>query len=310
MPINTAYQAVSTGTAPAPLRSILRAAQAVSPSLAAWAAERLFFTPAHRPVPAEAHALLGAARRYSLLVEGRRVEGWRWGKGPVVYLVHGWGGTAGRLAAFVTPLLDAGFSVVAFDAPGHGASGRGMSSMPEFARALRAVTAVYGTPHAIIAHSLGAAATGLAVHLGLRPRRLVLLAPPVNPAGFVHPFAEALGLSPETVRRLQSRSEHRLRIRWSELDVRRMAPAGPLPLLVVHDRDDQTVPFTEGASIADTWDGSLYETAGLGHGGILRDPAVVAEVVSFVSAPSDADPPTHDDAARLEWALFNRDRRW
>ncbi len=303
--------AVRAGTAPAALRDTLRAVQAVSPSLAAWAAERLFFTPARRPVPAAANTLLGTGSRFSLSVEGRRVEGWRWGHGPVVYLVHGWGGNAGRLAAFVRPLLDVDFAVVAFDAPGHGSSGRGMSSMPEFARALHAIARVYGSPHGIIAHSLGAAATGLALHWGLRARRLVLLAPPVNPADYVMPYAQALGLTPRTVEVLKIRSERRLRHRWADLDVRRMAPEDPVPLLVIHDRDDETVRLADGAAIADTWEGALHQTSGLGHSGILRDPAVVSEVVKFVSAPSDAGSPSpRDDGAWLEWALFNRDQRW
>jgi pimeloyl-ACP methyl ester carboxylesterase len=306
---STTYQAVLNGTAPAPLRWTLAAAQAIAPGLVAWLGERLFFTPTRRPPPGEVRALLDRGRRFSLLADGRRVEGWRWGHGPVVYLVHGWGGNAGRLAGFVEPLLDRGYSVVAFDAPGHGASGRGMSSMPEFARALRAVTVVYGAPHAIIAHSLGAAATALATQWGLRPGRLVLLAPPADPAAYVGPFAESLGLNDRVVVRLKDRSERRLRFRWSDLDVRRMAPADVIPLLVVHDRDDRTVSFAEGAAIADTWDGRLHETAGLGHSGILRDAAVLEEVVRFVTGDPHSDPAARGDAARLEWMLFNREER-
>jgi pimeloyl-ACP methyl ester carboxylesterase len=285
--------------------------QAVTPGFAAWLGERLFFTAPRRPVSDEARALFGRGRRFTLLAEGRRVEGWRWGHGPVVYLVHGWGGHAGRLSAFVPPLLEAGYSVVAFDAPGHGASDRGMSSMVDFARALRAVAAAYGTPHAIIAHSLGAAATGLAVHWGLRPRRLVLLAPPADPGSYILPFAGALGLDADVVERLRTRSEHRLRFSWGDLDVRRMAPADDLPLLVVHDREDETVPFGEGNAIADTWDGRLHATSGLGHGGILRDASVVSEVTAFVTeTEAGAAPADQSDGAQLEWALFYRDSRW
>jgi hypothetical protein len=43
---------------------------------------------------------------------------------------------------------------------------------------------------------------------------------------------------------------------------------------------------------------------------VLRDPAVVDKVVDFVAAKADSDQPARDDAARLEWALFNRDERW
>ena len=44
---------------------------------------------------------------------------------PAVYLVHGWGGWRWQLDAFVAPLVEAGFRVVAFDAPSHGDSDPG-----------------------------------------------------------------------------------------------------------------------------------------------------------------------------------------
>ena len=68
---------------------------------------------------------------------GQRVAGWSWGDGPAVYLVHGWAGVGGQLAAFVPPLLAGGFRVVTFDAPGHGASAGRRSSIIHFADALR-----------------------------------------------------------------------------------------------------------------------------------------------------------------------------
>jgi pimeloyl-ACP methyl ester carboxylesterase len=155
------------------LRWASRALQAVAPAVAVGVAERLFFTPPRPRASAALHNFLGTGRCFELRVEHRRVVGWRWGEGPLVYLVHGWGSRGGRLEAFVRPLLEAGFGVVTFDAPGHGASGRGMSSMPEFARAIHAVVEREGTAHAVIAHSLGAAATALAVSWGLTAERLV-----------------------------------------------------------------------------------------------------------------------------------------
>jgi pimeloyl-ACP methyl ester carboxylesterase len=58
------------------------------------------------------------------------------------------------------------------------------------------------------------------------------------------------------------------------------------PLLLVHDRQDAETSWADSAAIAQAWPGSrLVTTTGLGHRRILRDPAVVAEVVGFVAAP-------------------------
>ena len=48
---------------------------------------------------------------------GHRSAGQSWGSGPLVYLVHGWGGCRAHMAVFVKPLVAAGYRVIAFDLP-------------------------------------------------------------------------------------------------------------------------------------------------------------------------------------------------
>jgi pimeloyl-ACP methyl ester carboxylesterase len=269
---------------PSGARLAFRAVQSVSRPLAARLVERWFFTPPRKRLPDEVKSLLGDARRFTLTVEGRRVVGWTWGDGPTVYLVHGWGSAGGRLSAFVTPLVEAGHRVVTWDAPGHGESGRGRSSAPEFARALRAVTERHGPAHAVVAHSLGGSATLLASRWGFEAGRYALLAPAVDPGVWAFAFADALGAHPSVMERARIRTEQRLRFDWSELDVRAVTPRLTAPAIVVHDRGDATVPFDDGAAIAASWpDARLVETTGLGHHGVVRDPAVVDQVVRFVA---------------------------
>ena len=300
-------------------RALLSILQPVWPGAAAWLSERLFFTAPRRPASATAKAALVNAARFTLRVEGRRVIGWRWGdRGrPVVYLTHGWGSSGARIAAFVPPLLDAGYSVVTYDAPGHGASGWGMSSLPDFARALAAVTAREGNgsaPHAIIAHSFGCAGTALALSWGLEVSRLVFLAPAADPVAWVGPFARALGLRPDVLDRMQARSERRLRFRWADINVCDIARRLPThaPLLIVHDNADETVAARDGGeAIAAAWPrAQLVRTDGLGHRGVTHDPRIVGQVVQFVTAGEQLDLSRRSsDAQRLEHELFYREER-
>ena len=262
----------------------LRATQAVSPDLAGRWAERLFFTPPHRPLTAAELALLARARAFQVEAEGRPVRAWQWGRGPVVLLVHGWGGAGGRFSAFVEPIVAAGFSAVTYDGPGHGLTGKGLSSAPELARALAAVVAAVGTPHGVVAHSLGGAVTSLALADGLAPARVVLLCPAADPAAFADQFADTLGLSAETMRRLRARSERRIRFDWARLPVVPVAARATMPALVIHDRDDETVSVRDGQAIAAAWPGAeLVLTEGLGHRGVLRDPTIVGRAVRFAT---------------------------
>jgi pimeloyl-ACP methyl ester carboxylesterase len=228
--------------------------------------------------------VLESGRPFRVSVEEGRVSAWAWGSGPVIALVHGWGGRGGRLAAaFVEPLVASGFSVVTFDAPGHGASDGKLSSMPQFARALAAIAAEAGSLYGIVAHSMGGSASTLAMAGGLQVERAVFIAPAADPARYAQDFAKLLAVGPVALEAMRQRSEARLRIRWSELNVPRLAAGLRAPLLVFHDRDDVTVPYDEGAAIAAAWAGAeLVTTRGLGHRDIVRDPEVVAEAVAFL----------------------------
>lgn len=266
------------------VRLVFRITGRLAPRLAARWAEALFFTPPRAQPSLRTRDFLASGRRFEVRMQGRRIVAWSWGEGPAVYLLHGWGGRGGQLAAFAPPLLHAGFSVVAVDAPGHGASEGRLSSLPEFARGLRAVVDATAPAHALVAHSLGAAAAVLALSDGLAAGRAVFLGPAADPTAYLRHFARELGLSPAVMEPLRRRSERRIGFRWSDLDVLFLARSMSAPLLVVHDREDGEVPWTEGVAMAEAWPNArLVTTTGLGHRKLLRDPAVVARVVSFVA---------------------------
>src|SRR5262249_36287854 len=146
-------------------------------------------------------------------------------------------------------LLDRGFSVVAFDAPGHGRSGSGRSSLVHFARALRAVADAAGRVQAVIAHSLGGAATALALRDGLSVRSVVLVGAPADPEAWTREFALRLQIPPPVMERMRARVESRLGVRWSEIRVLGVAPSLETPLLLVHDRQDAEVPWLDGEAL-------------------------------------------------------------
>jgi pimeloyl-ACP methyl ester carboxylesterase len=283
--------------------------------LAAAAAERLFFTPP-RPRRSRGEGALRRAER--LTVPSREpVAAWRFGSGPAVLLLHGWGGRAAQLTSLVPAIVGRGYAAVAMDAPGHGTAGRGLSSAPQFARALRAVADAVGPVHGLVAHSLGAAAAALALRDGLRAERVAFLSPAADPPQWARLFARRLGLSTEVVARMRARSERRLGLGWDELRVPELARGMRAPLLVVHDRDDDEVPLADGAAIAAAWPGArLSVTEGLGHNRLLRDAVVAEQVAAFVASGARTcacgAPAAEDVCERcaVERELYVRDLRW
>lgn len=253
-----------------------------TPSLSARLAEEIFRTPPkHRRLRREEREL--AAARFSWTAfKGVLLPTWTWGTGPPALLVHGWGGHAGRLTPFVKPLLRAGFSVIAFDAPGHGQAPGGYSSLPDFIGAIRAIADTHGPLEVAIGHSLGAAACAIAARDGVRVSRIVLLSPPAEAEKYTGRFARFFGIPPQTHEAMKRRLERRYRVRWRDLVV--ADGECPVRILVFHDGRDGKVPFGDGEEIVRAWpNAELVRTRGLGHHRILRDPRVISRAVMFIA---------------------------
>lgn len=217
-----------------------------------------------------------------------RIAGFTAGEGPVVMLIHGWGERAAGLGGFIAPLTDAGFRVVGFDLPAHGASSRQMTNPIEWAAVMREVADHFGGAHTVVAYSLGANAALLAMKEGLNVKRAVLIAPNVDVEYALKTFQAMFGLPPKAIegfrRKLERNFGHNI---WYELRGDHLATYIEAPGLVLHDPDDPQVPFMGSERLVRAWPGStLIEAPGLGHGTITRDPSVIERVVAFVTEPA------------------------
>lgn len=296
------------------LRLGFRALRALSPDLALRRAEALFCTPRRHPAPAAERAVTRAGRSFELASGGLKIRGTAWGEGPRVVLLHGWEGRGSQLHAFVRPLVDAGFSVLALDAPGHGRSEGRTSGPLDFARALEALAREAGPLHAVVAHSLGSVATAFALEEGLRVSRIVLISPPATPSRFYTGLLGMLGFPEREFQPALDAFAARIGFAWERVDLKGLAPRMRTPMLLIHDRGDRETPYEEGAAVANGWpDAELMSTEGLGHRRILKDEAVVARAVAFlrIGAPAGIPAgPLQDFGPRsLDQHLFQRDLR-
>ena len=269
---------------------IVAAMSMVAPEWTARWAERAFLTPGRKPAKPGELALLNTGHPFRVPFAGGHLAAWSWGEGPTVFLVHGWGVSAARMTPLVEPLLRNGFSVVAFDAPGHGLSHGMTSSVIEMAAALRAVvewTAAgdAGSHAGAIGHSIGGAAIALAMKQGTRFRRAVFIGSPSSLEASSQEGAARSGLTPKVVARMQERIETRFAMKWREISIERFIPDPTVPLLLIHDVGDLEIPVEESARIATAWPGAeRILTEGLGHNRILQDHEVHSRVAAFIAA--------------------------
>ena len=290
----------------------------IAPGIARRWAMHLFCTPPRHPHPPVEKEWLQRSRRFEITARGSRVAAWEWGGSggksggksggsgektgeetrvesggeragddkKYVLLVHGWGGRGSQLWAFVQPLLDAGYAVVTFDAPAHGFSGSRYASVLHFAQAMQAVVDAVGGVHGIVAHSLGGAAANLALARGwIEAARVVTIAAPTEFDSFSRRFARQLNVSDKVRDAMQHHLERRFGYRWQDFEGGRLASANAMPALIIHDRGDKEVSFSDAEHLAAHWPGAhLLPTDKLGHRRILRDAFVVARSVEFMES--------------------------
>jgi hypothetical protein len=264
-------------------RTGFRALGAVAPDTAAKVAKRLLFTPPRAVARDEARSVLDRGKRFVLDVEGQRVIGYEWGKGPAVLLVHGWGGRSGHMSALVDPLVAAGFRAVAIDMAGHGESQGRLSSLVHFTSAIERASALFQPMSGLVAHSFGAAACTYAMSRGLMCERVVFFAPPARFESLWARFRAGVGVSPKVWRAVVHASEVWLNLRFDSIAPIGFAPRMTAALLVLHAPDDREMLYEEGVELVSRWPNATLQPAeGRGHLRILRDSECVARAIAFL----------------------------
>lgn len=247
---------------------------------------RAFLTP-RRPSRPRALTLDGGETLRIATPEGE-IALLRAGAAPLVLLLHGWEGQASDLAAFAAALLEAGFGVLAMDLPAHGASAGAQSSIPQAARALRAVSDALGPLYGAIAHSLGAPVLVEALHAGMAVSRVVLIAAPAHYERYARAFAAAAGLDAHRADAMLASLRDVMGVDVREVSLPARALHLRQPALFIHSGDDRVVPIEDCLTNAAAWSGARHmRVEGLGHGRILTDPVVVASVIRFITTNTD-----------------------
>ena len=275
----------------------------IAPGPVGRQALRLFLTPRRRPpLRLDAERLLERAEAFDVAHEDGKLQAFRWtaaGEGPdgehsgrTVLLVHGWESRAARLGKWVEPLLARGFDVVAFDGYAHGASDGKRSSLPDFVTAIRGVAEAAGPFEAVVGHSMGAAASVMAVagseitgQPAVPAQRLVLVAGPDRALDIFEYFRGLVGLPQRAfggfVKEIEAIGGQPVEV-YSTAAV---LAAHPVPTLLVHDPEDDEVPYEHARQVAAACpEATLWTTEGLGHHRIVRDPGVIERGVAFVAS--------------------------
>ena len=255
-----------------------------------------FCTPPYIPASEREIQLLKTADTFTVPFENNKIPCYKWGEGKTIVLAHGWSSRASHWLFLARTLVSAGYHVVAFDAPAHSSvnapSRKTSSNLFEFSRAISAVANSLYHVHAIIGHSLGAAAAVFSLsgfpHLEANQivvEKLVLISSPVSIAAIIQNFSKRYGLDPHETEILKQGLEHDFQMNVDQYYIKDVLnQCKDTQVMVIHDKDDDQFPCHDIEQLHHINNQIILKiTEKLGHSQILTSRKVFKEILEFLN---------------------------
>jgi pimeloyl-ACP methyl ester carboxylesterase len=254
---------------------------------AAASALDLFRTPQTRNTRLPSQ-IFDKAEKLQFDIDGITVHGYSWNHNVLkkVLIIHGFESSIVNFDHFVFPLMDKGYGVLAFDAPGHGRSGGTTITAPLFANMIKMICEKYGPVQSFMAHSFG----GLTLSMALENMehnesfKVVFIAPLTELKTAAENFFHLLNLD----EKVQKEFEELITdlgghsVEWYSIG--RAIKNINSQVLWLHDEDDDQTPIRDALKVKkeNLHNVKFLITKGLGHSQIYNDKEVVQEIIDFL----------------------------
>ena len=254
----------------------------IAPQYAANKVYHVLSNPRQRKLRDFEDEVLNKSEQEIISFKNFQIQTYRWGKdnSRKAICVHGWEGQAGNFGAIVNMLVDKDFEVFAVDAPAHGYSSRGDTSMFEYIELVTQI-AKEEKPEIIISHSFGSVVTAgvLRRNPDIEVKDWIMVTTPHNFRERILDVSKALNVTYRTVDRLiklieDSTGEHIDDLNMSEFtrDLPNLDQA-----LIIHSKQDKILPIETSRMVHETMPKSeLIELENLGHYKILWADEVIS----------------------------------
>lgn len=261
--------------------------QAVSSSLTTKFAAKLFTTPIRHKLPKrELHMERESVQKSIVVPEiQKEIVVYEYGKSDKkILLVHGWSGRGTQLVKVADELLKMGYMTISFDAPAHGKSKGNSSIMIEFIASILEIEKQYGPFEFAIGHSLGGMSVLNAIKQNLQVKKAITIGAGDIIQDIIDDFIHKLQLRPEFGIKLRNHFEAKFGGKMDDYSAYKAAEKTEIPVLVIHDKDDDDVSVKAAYHIQKHLKLSeIMITEGLGHRKILGDETVIQKIREFIS---------------------------
>ncbi len=241
----------------------------VAPSLSARIAYWFLSNPQKRKLRKFEQATLDEAEKGVYKYKDFDLQTYLWNRNSEkkALVVHGWEGQAGNFGAIVPVLVEEGFRVESFDAPSHGNSSKGNTSIMDYVEVVKQFIEK-DEYELIISHSFGSVATIFALsESGKNVQNYILLTSPNRFEDRVQMVIDYLGLTDRTknafIKLFKRKTGYDpLKLNADEFCKKINAEK----VTFIHDKADKAVPIEWSRQIHENWkDSKLIEIANTGH---------------------------------------------
>lgn len=205
--------------------------------------------------------------------------------GPLVALMHGWGGQGTQLFRMAMHLAIAGYQALVLDFGNHGEAAPAELGFDRFMIDARALADHLGAmPSAWIAHSAAALAilSARRTH-GLSGQAFITIAAPFTPYVPLNRF-RGMGADEEAVDALKPMLAQEFACDWDALEAGLAWQRDDTArLLAIYDTDDAMVTVNDAERVAAVWpDCRIIRTGGYGHNRVLGSDEVMKATLEFL----------------------------
>lgn len=245
----------------------------------------LFCKPRRRAVKPHHMEFLNTSEKFSVVYDGKKIQGYRWGTGDKkLLLLHGWESHSYWWKSIVSKLSKEKYAIYAIDAPGHGLSDGSYNNIPYYSGLIEQIILEYGGFYGILGHSMGAFSTAYTFYRipELPVSNFIAMASPGEVKEFVEFYKRAVGFSGRTMQVIGEYFVRKLGHGPDFFSLKEFARKLTLRGLMIHDTKDPDAPYQHAVEAHQNWKGSkLISTTGLGHN--LKSVDLIKTVDEFLS---------------------------
>jgi len=254
-----------------------------SRSFAANKALMLFGTPRLGHITEKQLTFLDTACKEEFEYDNLSIMTYRWiGGKQTILLGHGWESNAARWKRLITFFKEKDYNIIAIDAPAHGKSGGKVFNAVIYSEFINVIAKRF-QPEIIIGHSIGAMASVMFQYKYQLDsvEKLILLGSPSDFSDVLERYSEMLGYN----QRIRNQINHTIIDKFGQspeaFSTAKFSEHLSSEALIVHDTDDQIIPYEDALQINKSFKKSkLITTKGLGHS--LNHDSVINYIYEFL----------------------------